>query len=110
MKRLGTIIAAALFVLALLWAAPSQANRAVAGYTLVPVTAANVTSMSISRQSDGQGGTVIVVTSTFEVKDNGGVVRYSASVAQELTPAQRTSLGTFVTNTTVGLLNTQENL
>lgn len=110
MRKIKTLLAAALFAIALLWAAPSEANRAVAGYTLVPVTAADVISMSIARQSDGAGGTVIVVSSTFEVKDTGGVVRYSATVAQQLTPAQRTSLGTFVTNTTVGLMNTQENL
>jgi len=101
---LGLLAAGALL------AASVYADRAVPGYTLVPVTAADCVSMTISRQSDGQGGTVIVTTTTFEVKDSQGTVRYTASVSHQLTPAQRTSLGTFISNVHVPLLNGQESL
>jgi hypothetical protein len=107
-KRLAAFSALALVLL--LFSAPSEANRVVTSYTLVPVTAADVTNINLTRQTDGLGGTVIIATSTFEVKDTLGAVRYTATISQQLTPAQRTSLGTFVTNTTVPLLNSQENL
>lgn len=101
---LGLLAAGALL------AASVYADRAVPGYTLVPVTAADCVGISVARQSDGQGGTVIVTTFTFEVKDSGGVVRYQASASAQLTPAQRTSLATFITNVGAPLVNDAENL
>lgn len=108
MKKLFSCLA---IVAALLWVAePVQADRVVAGYTLVPVTAAEVTAMSITRQTDGQGGVAIVVTWAYEVKDSTGEVRYTSSVSTELTPAQRTQLLNFSNAVGIPLANTQENL
>ena len=101
---LGLLAAGALL------AASVYADRAVPGYTLVPVTAGDCISMTVTRQSDGAGGTVIVTTTTFEVKDSTGAVRYTASVSHQLTTAQRTSLGQFINNVHVPLANAQENL
>jgi len=108
MKKLFSCLA---IVAAILWVAePVQADRVVAGYTLVPVTAAETTGISVVRQTDGQGGFVLVVTFTFDVKDSTGEVRYSASTSTQLSGAQQASLATFVTNVGVPLINTQENL
>lgn len=108
MKKLFSCLA---IVAALLWAAePVAADRAVPGYTLVAVTAADVTSMTVTRQSDGQGGVAIVVTWSYEVKDSTGTVRYTSSVSTELTPAQRTQLLNFSNAVGIPLANAQENL
>jgi len=108
MKKLFSCLA---IVAALLWVAePVSADRVVAGYTLVPVTAAEATAIGITRQSDGQGGTAIVVTWTFEVKDSDGTVRYSTTVSKELTAGEKSQLATFTTNAGVPLANSQENL
>lgn len=82
----------------------------VVSYTLQPVTAAECVGVSVSRQNDGQGGTVLVCTFSFEIKDESGTVRDSGSCSAQLTPAQRTSLATFVTNVGVSLFNAEQNL
>lgn len=79
-KNLTRRLALALLAVGALVAGSVHADRVVPGYTLVPVTAANVTSMTVSRQSDGQGGVAIVVTWSYEVKDSDGAVRYTGTV------------------------------
>jgi len=108
MKRLTACLA---IVAALLWVAePAGADRVVPGYTLVPITAADVTAMSVTRQSDGEGGVAIIVTWSCEVKDSTGAVRYTGSVSTELTGAQRTQLLNFSNSVGIPLANAQENL
>lgn len=82
----------------------------VISYTLQPVTAAECTGVSITRQLDGEGGTVLVATFSFEIKDAGGVVRESASTSLQLTPAQRTTLANFVSNVAVPQFNTEQSI
>lgn len=82
----------------------------VVSYTLQPVTAAECVGIGVTRQTDGQGGTVLVCTFSFEIKDAGGVVRETGSCSVQLTPAQRTSLAQFVTNVGTVLFNTEQNL
>lgn len=107
MKRLIGVLA---FVCAALYAGSMLADRVVPSYTLVPVTAADCSSISVQRQSDGAGGTVIVETFVFDTKDSAGVVRGSVSVSTQLTPAQRSTLGTHITNVGVPLANAAANL
>lgn len=102
------LAAAALLLVAV--PAPAPADRAVPGYTLKTITAGDVTSMAVSRQSDGEGGVAIVVTWSYEVKDSTGAVRYSSSVSKELTTAERNQLLTFATNVGLPLANAQDGL
>ena len=97
-------IAAALF-----FASRAEAVRVVS-YTLQPVTAAECTNISISRQLDGQGSTVLVATFSFEVKDEVGAMRESGTTAAQLTPAQRTSIANFVNSVAVPQFNTENDL
>lgn len=109
MRNLKRILGAAAFVLALLWAAPSPAVLLVS-YTLQPVTAANCLNVSVSRQTNGEGGTVLVTTFTFEVKDENGIVRETGATTIQLTPAQQSTLASFVTNNGVPAFNSQRGL
>lgn len=92
MKKLKTILGAVALVLGLLWAAPSLADRVVPGYTLATITSAECTGISVARQSDGAGGFVRIVTATFEIKDETGVVREQVTVSKQLTTGESNAL------------------
>lgn len=79
-------------------------------YTIQPVTASECKAINVSRQSDGDGGTVIVETATFEMKDAGGNVVLEGQVSVQLTPAQRTALASHITSVLVPAFNTKEAL
>lgn len=102
-------VALGIAVVLLLAAVPVIADLAIS-YTLRPVTAADCLSVSVSRQTNGQGGTVLVATFTFEVKDTNGAVRETGATTIQLTPAQASSLATFITNNGVPAFNTQRGL
>lgn len=112
MKRIAQVLALALaaFLGSLFGSArTADADRPVS-YTLKPVTAAECTSITITRQSDGDGGTVIVATFAFEIKDASGLVREHAATSLQLTGPQRTSLSNFVTSVAVPQFNSEQNL
>jgi len=82
----------------------------VVSYTIQPVTATELKGIALSRQTDGQGGTVLVATGNFEMKRDGGAVVGEGSVSIQLTPAQRTSIANFATSVLVPAFNSQEGL
>lgn len=99
-----------LFTLAVLAVAAPAVAALVVNYTLQPVTAADCLSVMVTRQSNGQGGTVLVTTFTFEVKAAGGVVRETGATSLQLSPAQASALSSFVTSNGVPAFNTQRGL
>ena len=82
----------------------------VVSYTIQAVTATELKGISISRQTDGQGGTVLIATGNFEMKRDGGAVIGEGNVSVQLTPAQRTSIASFATSVLVPAFNVQEGL
>lgn len=112
MKRIAQVLALALaaFLGSLFGSARDLSADRPVSYTLKPVTAAECTSIEITRQLDGQGGTVIVATFSFEIKDSNGTPREWASTSLQLTGPQRTSLSSFVTSVAVPQFNSEQNL
>ena len=108
-KIAAPLLFAVALAAAFFFGARAEAVRVVS-YTLQPVTAAECSNISISRQLDGQGGTVLVATFSFEIEDAGGAVRETGTTAVQLTPAQRTSIANFVTSVAVPQFNAENNL
>lgn len=79
-------------------------------YTIQAVTAAELTGINITRQTDGQGGTVLIATDSFEEKDGSGNLVGHGSVSVQLTSGQRTSIANFATSVLVPAFNLQEGL
>lgn len=109
MKNLKTILGVVLLVALFVWAAPSLAVLLVS-YTLQPVTASDCIGISVTKQTDGEGGSVLVTTFTFAVRDENGIIRETGATTMQLTPAQQATLATFVTNNGVPAFNTQRGL
>lgn len=109
MRTHQRLVVAILLSAALFAAWPAIADLVV-NFTLKPVTASDCLSVSVIRQTNGQGGTVLVTTFTFEVKDAGGVVRETGATSLQLSPAQASSLATFITNNGVPAFNTKRGL
>lgn len=88
---------------------PASAVRVVPQRTLQPVSADECTNYSMSRQSDGTGSAVRVVTATFEIKDENGVVRETVTVSKQLTTGESNSLNAAI-NTMKDAANVAANL
>lgn len=88
---IGSALAGVLLVV-LCAGRPAIAVRVVPQRTLQPVTADECLSYSMTRQSDGAGGFVRVVTTTFEIKDETGVVRETETVGDQLTTGESNAL------------------
>lgn len=86
--------------------------RVVPGYTIEDVTSADFSGITITKQSDGAGGSVLMATGSYKVRTNPANAstpdqRFS-SVTVTLSAAQATALRTFITNNLVAPANQQE--
>lgn len=113
MSRIRKVALASVFVvvatLSLCAGRPVSAVRVVPQRTLQPVTADECLSYSMTRQSDGAGGFVRVVTTTFEILDENGIVREQVTVGKQLTNGESNALNGSI-NTFRDLANTAANL
>ena len=89
-------------------------SRTVTGYTINALTASDFYNISISQQSDGQGGSVLIATGSYKVKttpaDTPNPDQRFGAATVTLSAAQTTALRTFITNNLVGPANAQEGL
>ena len=109
-KRVLGVAAMSVVLLTVLCAGrPAAAVRVVPQRTLQPVTADECLTYSMTRQSDGAGGFVRVVTTTFEVLDENGVVREQVTVSKQLTTGESNSLNGAI-NVLKDLANVAANL
>lgn len=89
-------------------------SRVITGYTINTLAASDFYNLSVSAQSDGSGGTVLLATGSYRVKttpaDTPNPDQKFGSVTVTLSPAQVTALRNFITNNLVAPANTQEGL
>lgn len=89
-------------------------SRVIPGYTINALTAANFNSLTISAQTDGAGGTVLMCSGSYKVSTTPPNMpnpdQLFQSVTVTLTPAQVTAIRSFITNNLVGPANAQEGL
>lgn len=79
-------------------------------YVLQPVTASDCTNLNVSKQNDGSGGFVLVVTYTFGIRDEVGTVREYGSVSHQAAGSAQTNLAAYITANGVPLFNAANNL
>lgn len=85
----------------------------VISYTIQDPTLQQIKGLSVSRQSDGKGGTEYVLSVSYELIDNNAPPRVQAtgSVDFSLTPQQVSAMATFITSLdVVGAIKAKEGL
>lgn len=79
----------------------------VVSHTIQAVTVADLMAINITRQTNGEGGTAILATGVFDLKDGNGNIVDTGTVTVTLTAGQVTSLNSFSNAVLVPAMNAQ---